>query len=730
MPQDTTSEQEADDPDAEFVEVDPSGRYGRYKEILGKGAFKKVYRAFDEREGIEVAWNQVKVSELLRNPDDLERLYSEVHLLKTLKHKNIIKFYHSWVDTKNEHINFITEIFTSGNLRQYRKKHKHVDLRALKKWSRQILQGLLYLHSHDPPIIHRDLKCDNIFVNGNHGELKIGDLGFAAILRHAQAAHSVIGTPEFMAPELYEEEYNELVDIYAFGMCMLELVTFEYPYSECSNAAQIYKKVTSGIKPASLAKVTDLEVRAFIEKCLANVPERMSAKQLLGDPFLLPDEDHESIGQSLQVNANVSAADGVNKSDVSSGDPQPGTGRDFMVQGEWRDVNTIFIKLKIADSTGHVRNIHFPFDIEADTSIAVASEMVHELDLTDQDVTIIAEMIDSEIRSHIPDWSPRESCSDESLLGSHSLENKDENSPLTNVSALSSGSFVLEQLSSGRKVWSDAPRTTSGARSPAKFGNSLPRARSLGHLAEGDEELHGSPSDKAISASLTEDKQATTRDISVEDVEAASSKQVGNDLHESIGGEVEKDSENSELNIRHLDLQEGSETVRFDGTEPEEVKDIADKLEHLLAEQQKELDELKCKHELAVADLLKGLSPHARLKVLELLTSKIPAYKMHLQMNLYDGHSAELLDSCLLSYQETRSIVDGNLDRPRSAPSEKDNAHSTSTLHVLPGVAKLLQAVGKIGKRGTAGEGSSSRPVFKDRLHMGIAVILRDDSEK
>lgn len=76
------------------------------------------YRAFDELEGIEVAWNQIKVADLLRNSEDLERLYSEVHLLKTLKHKNIIKFYNSWVDTENEHINFITEIFTSGTLRQ------------------------------------------------------------------------------------------------------------------------------------------------------------------------------------------------------------------------------------------------------------------------------------------------------------------------------------------------------------------------------------------------------------------------------------------------------------------------------------------------------------------------------------------------------------------------------------------------------------------------------------
>lgn len=48
-----------------------------------------------------------------------------------------------------------------------------------------------------------------------------------------------------MAPEVYEEDYNELVDIYSFGMCILEMVTFEYPYSECNHPAQIYKKVVS-----------------------------------------------------------------------------------------------------------------------------------------------------------------------------------------------------------------------------------------------------------------------------------------------------------------------------------------------------------------------------------------------------------------------------------------------------------------------------------------------------
>lgn len=75
---------------------------------------------------------------------------------------------------------------------RYRKKHKTVDMKAIKNWSRQILRGLDYLHSQNPPVIHRDLKCDNIFVNGNQGEVKIGDLGLATILQRP-TAKSLIG---------------------------------------------------------------------------------------------------------------------------------------------------------------------------------------------------------------------------------------------------------------------------------------------------------------------------------------------------------------------------------------------------------------------------------------------------------------------------------------------------------------------------------------------------------
>ena len=114
----------------------------------------------------------------------------------------------------------------------------------MKSWSRQILRGLDYLHSHEPPIVHRDLKCDNIFVNQNQGEVKIGDLGLAAALEN-QRTKSVIGTPEFMAPELYDEDYDERVDIYSFGMCIIELCA-RVPVQRVLNPAQIYKRSPAG----------------------------------------------------------------------------------------------------------------------------------------------------------------------------------------------------------------------------------------------------------------------------------------------------------------------------------------------------------------------------------------------------------------------------------------------------------------------------------------------------
>ncbi|CAI9107138.1 OLC1v1006429C2 [Oldenlandia corymbosa var. corymbosa] len=383
-----------------YAETDPTGRYGRFDEILGKGAMKIVYRAIDEVLGMEVAWSQVKLHDLLRSAEDLHRLYSEVHLLSTLSHPSIINFYTSWIDVDKRTFNFITEMFTSGTLREYRKKYKRVDIRAIKVWARQILEGLVYLHGHDPPVIHRDLKCDNIFVNGHLGQVKIGDLGLAAVLQGCQRAHSVIGTPEFMAPELYEENYNELVDVYSFGMCMLEMLTSEYPYSECANPAQIYKKVTLGKKPRAFYKVQDLQAQQFIGKCLETASKRLSAKELMLDPFLAVDHADDELIQRLGIQKAI-LNDNIGIEDLQLHDDIQKT--NMTITGKLNPADdTIFLKVQITDKEGASRNVYFPFDIATDTPLGVANEMVRELDIIDWTPSEIADMIEGEISGLIP----------------------------------------------------------------------------------------------------------------------------------------------------------------------------------------------------------------------------------------------------------------------------------------------------------------------------------------
>ena len=75
----------------------------------------------------------------------------------------------------------------------YIQKCAEVKLKIIKSWCKQILLGLNYLHTQEPPIIHRDIKCGNIFINGTtEGEVKIGDLGLATFSLKKDAL-SVIG---------------------------------------------------------------------------------------------------------------------------------------------------------------------------------------------------------------------------------------------------------------------------------------------------------------------------------------------------------------------------------------------------------------------------------------------------------------------------------------------------------------------------------------------------------
>ncbi|TTN83887.1 Serine/threonine-protein kinase WNK2 [Bagarius yarrelli] len=347
------------------VSTSPSGRFLKFDVELGRGSFKTVYKGLDTETWVEVAWCELQDRKLSKV--DRQRFKEEAEMLKGLQHPNIVRFYDFWESPVKgkKCIVLVTELMTSGTLKTYLKRFKVMKPKVLRSWCRQILKGLHFLHTRTPPIIHRDLKCDNIFITGPTGSVKIGDLGLAT-LKRASFATSVIGTPEFMAPEMYEEHYDEAVDVYAFGMCMLEMATSEYPYSECQNAAQIYRKVTSGVKPASYSKVTVPEIKEIIGECIRyHWEERYSIKDLLNHAFFAEDTG---------VRVELAEEDDGKKTSIALR---------LWVEDQKK------LKGKYKDSGA----IEFTFDLNKEVPEAVAQEMVESGFFLESDMKIVAKSI-------------------------------------------------------------------------------------------------------------------------------------------------------------------------------------------------------------------------------------------------------------------------------------------------------------------------------------------------
>ncbi|XP_017290967.1 serine/threonine-protein kinase WNK2 isoform X4 [Kryptolebias marmoratus] len=359
------SDENEEEPGMKAVSTSPGGRFLKFDIELGRGSFKTVYKGLDTETWVEVAWCELQERKLSKA--ERQRFKEEAEMLKALQHPNIVRFYDFWESPVKgkKCIVLVTELMTSGTLKTYLKRFKVMKPKVLRRWCRQILKGLHFLHTRAPPIIHRDLKCDNIFITGPTGSVKIGDLGLAT-LKRASFAKSVIGTPEFMAPEMYEEHYDEAVDVYAFGMCMLEMATSEYPYSECQNAAQIYRKVTSGVKPASYSKVSDPEIKEIIGECICHRwEERYSIKDLL---------NHAYFAEDTGVRVELNEEDDGKKSSIALKlwveDPKK-------LKGKYKDTGAI----------------EFTFDLGNEVPEVVAQEMVDSGFFLECDVKIVGKSI-------------------------------------------------------------------------------------------------------------------------------------------------------------------------------------------------------------------------------------------------------------------------------------------------------------------------------------------------
>ncbi|XP_063436035.1 uncharacterized protein LOC134717170 isoform X2 [Mytilus trossulus] len=362
--------QKVDETEEKAVSTSPDGRFFKFDIEIGRGSFKTVFKGLDTETGVAVAWCELQDKKW--NKSERQRFREEAEMLKELQHPNIVRFYDSWEESTLRNKKFIvlvTELMTSGTLKTYIKRLKKLNTKVLRNWCKQILKGLYFLHTRSPQVIHRDLKCDNIFITGPTGSVKIGDLGLAT-LKNKSFAKSVIGTPEFMAPEMYEEHYDESVDVYAFGMCMLEMATSEYPYKECHNAAQIYRRVTTGVPPDALEKVDSPYIKDIIESCIrSRKEERYSAKDLLQHDFFLDDN-----GLRLEI---VKTEDGETES----------------VQLQLRVVDP----KKRKDKHKENEAIQFGFDLNSDDPDKVAQEMVKSGFLQEEDVKFVSKQIKDRI---------------------------------------------------------------------------------------------------------------------------------------------------------------------------------------------------------------------------------------------------------------------------------------------------------------------------------------------
>ena len=287
------NEDELSDLERKVVEESPKGRFQRFEEELGSGSQKRVYLAYDTDTGCEVAWNSVLID--IKDSESIQKIKMEIEILKPLKHPNIINFIYCFYNEEKNEIVFITELFSGGSLAQHLLEFKHPRLRVVKLWCQEILKGLKYLHEHVPPIIHRDIKCDNIFINKNTGEVKIGDLGLGIILKDTEYASQFCGTIEYCAPEVYQKKYGVKCDIYSFGISMIEMITGEKPYSECNGEIlTVCDRVKNGILPECFNKITSENAKKFILKCLKPENERPSAGELLLDEFLNDEKSEEN----------------------------------------------------------------------------------------------------------------------------------------------------------------------------------------------------------------------------------------------------------------------------------------------------------------------------------------------------------------------------------------------------------------------------------------------------
>jgi len=261
---------------AQMIHDDPATLYGSFRRI-GQGASGTVYSAVHTATGETRALKYCSLGEL-------EQIKDEVAMQSTNRHPNIVALYETFIT--REEICISMEFMDGGMLTDCCSVIESAPEPHIAYVSRNVLQGLAFIHKHWR--IHRDIKSDNILV-GFDGSVKIADFGFAVNLTvEKDRRQSVVGTPYWMAPELIRgEAYDAKVDIWSYGITMLELADGEPPLMS-EPVMRALLMIT--LQPPPVLRNPSRWSRAlnhFIARCLSkDLALRSRAEDLLLHPLM------------------------------------------------------------------------------------------------------------------------------------------------------------------------------------------------------------------------------------------------------------------------------------------------------------------------------------------------------------------------------------------------------------------------------------------------------------
>jgi eukaryotic-like serine/threonine-protein kinase len=198
--------------------------------VLGVGGMGMVYKANDKELGEVVAIKTLKPDMVAAGTGALERFKSEIKLARRIAHRNVVRTYDLG---ETGGVYYLTMEYVEGkSLKKLIDERGRLPTSVVLPIAKQLCRALEV--SHDEGVIHRDIKPQNMVVQGD-GVLKVMDFGIARLAsRPKEAGHTqagmVVGTPQYMAPEqLMGDELDARADLYATGVVLYECLTGKLP---------------------------------------------------------------------------------------------------------------------------------------------------------------------------------------------------------------------------------------------------------------------------------------------------------------------------------------------------------------------------------------------------------------------------------------------------------------------------------------------------------------------